>query len=119
MGNTYAKVTLTPFGSQVGFTDNFLVDTGATDSMVPATRLRSWGVIPEGSMKYELADGKKVAFEFGLARFNVMGRITSGRVIFGPDNSESLLGVTILESAALRVNPVTKKLEKLTAGLLK
>jgi len=70
-------------------------------------------------MRYELADGSKVSFQFGIAEFKVMGRITSGRVIFGPDDSEPLSGVTILESVALRVNPVTKKLEKFASSRLK
>ncbi len=119
MGYTYASVTITPLDGRAGRTDRFLVDTGATDSSMPSDQLKAMGIEPQGSMRYELADGRKVTFHFGAAQFKVMGRVTWGRVIFGPEGSEPLLGVTILESAALRVNPVTKKLEKLTTGLLK
>lgn len=120
MGATYAKVKLTSLTSPAKtYTDQFLVDTGATDSVVPANRLKELGILPRGSMRYELADGRKVMFQFGLAEFEVMGRVTSGKIVFGSEGSEPLLGVAILESAALRVNPVTKKLEKLPAGLMK
>jgi len=119
MGMTYTRVSITPDGSKEKFTEEFLVDTGATDSVMPTNLLLKMGVIPEGSMRYEMADGRKITFQFGFAKFEVMGRIAKGKIVFGPDNSEPLLGVTILESAALRVNRVTKKLEKLTAGLMK
>lgn len=33
-----------------------------------------------------------------MGLIHVMGELTSGRVIFGPDNAEPLLGVTALES---------------------
>ncbi len=119
MGTTYARVIVTPDGSKEKFSEDFLVDTGATDSVMPSNRLVEMGVEPEGSMRYEMADGRKVKFRFGFAKFEVMGRIAKGKIVFGPEGVEPLLGVTILESAALRVNPVTKKLEKLTTGLLK
>ena len=37
----------------------FLVDTGSTDCVVPASALRSVGLQPEGSRTYELADGRQ------------------------------------------------------------
>jgi len=86
---------------------------------MPTDELAALGIEPKGTMKYELANGRKVIYPYGAAQFEVMGRTTWGRIVFGPEGSEPLLGVTILESAALRVNPVTKKLEKLPAALLK
>jgi predicted aspartyl protease len=119
MGKTYARVTVTPYGSSRKYTEDFLVDTGATDSVMPASRLHEMGVEPEGSLRYELADGRKVSFQFGPMKFEVLGRVAWGKIVFGPDGSEPLLGVTILESAALKVNPVTKTLELEDSGLMK
>ncbi len=119
MGLTYARVTVTPYGGAMKFTQEFLVVTGATDSVIPQSKLHAMGVEPEGRMRYEMADGRKVLLQYAAAKFEVMGRIAYGKVVFGPDGIEPHLGVTILESAALRVNPVSKKLEKLTAGLMK
>ncbi len=67
---------------------DFLVDTGATDCLVPAAALRKIGVRPVGKMNYELADGTAVEYEFGLVQFRFLGEVTAGRVIFGPDEAE-------------------------------
>ena len=48
-----------------------------------------------------------------------MGEITSGRVIFGPDDAESLLGVTALESVGILVDPATQRPKRLPALPLK
>jgi hypothetical protein len=45
--------------------------------------------------------------------------ITSGRVIFGPDDSEPLLGVTALESLGIVVDPANRRLKRLPAIPLK
>jgi len=120
MGATYAEVTIRPFnGTSKSYTQQFLVDTGATDSIAPSVKLAQLGIKKVGAEAYELADGRVVTFDFGLAQIEVMGRITAGRIIFGPDDAEPILGLVALESAALKVNPQTQQLEKLPAGMLK
>ena len=47
-----------------------------------------------------------------------MGEITAGRVIFGPENAEPLLGVTALESVGITVDPANT-LKRLPAIPLK
>lgn len=98
---------------------DFLVDTGATDSMAPASELRKAGIKPRGRMAYELANGETVEYDFGFAEIEFMGELTTGRVIFGPDNTEPLLGVTALESVGILVNPATGALKRLPAIPLK
>lgn len=98
---------------------DFLVDTGATDSLVPASALRGIGVPPVGRMAYELADGTLHEYEFGLARIEFMGEITAGRVLFGPEDAEPLLGVTALESVGIAVDPANRTLKRLPAIPLK
>src|SRR5256885_293548 len=83
----------------------FLVDTGATDCVAPASELRRAGIRPRGKETYELADGRTEEFDFGLAEIEFMGELTSGRVIFGPDDCEPILGVTSLESVGIVVDP--------------
>ncbi len=48
-----------------------------------------------------------------------MGEITAGRVIFGPDNAEPILGVTALESVGFTIDPASRTLKKLPAIPLK
>jgi clan AA aspartic protease len=98
---------------------DFLVDTGATDSMAPAAKLERAGIRPRGRMTYELADGSLIEYDFGLAEIEFMGELTSGRVIFGPDDCEPLLGVTALESVGIIVEPATQKLKRMPAIPLK
>ena len=58
MGLTHVTVTLKRLGQPNGaFEADFLVDTGAVDSLAPAAELREIGVQPAGSTVYELADG--------------------------------------------------------------
>jgi clan AA aspartic protease len=97
----------------------FLVDTGATDSMIAGEQLRKIGVRPEGKMSYELADGTLKEYPFGLARIEFMGETTAGRVIFGDAGCEPLLGVTALESVGIMVDPVSRTLKRLPAIPLK
>lgn len=109
-----------------GFTDSdrsyeavFLVDTGATDSMVPADELEKIGVRKEGKMSYELANGTVKEYPYGLVRIEFMGETTAGRVIFGEVGSDPLLGVTALESVGIIVDPANKTLRRLPAIPLK
>lgn len=97
----------------------FLVDTGATDSIVPSDELEKIGVHKEGKMSYELANGTVKQYPFGLARIEFMGETTAGRVIFGESGSEPLLGVTALESVGIIVDPANKTLRRLPAIPLK
>src|SRR5437764_15440399 len=98
---------------------DFLVDTGATDSMAPASQLARAGIRRRGRMAYELANGATVEYDFGLAEIEFMGELTSGRVIFGPDDCEPLLGITALESVGIVVEPTTQRLRRLPAVPLK
>ena len=98
---------------------DFLVDTGATDSLAPASGLERAGIRRRGRMAYELADGSTVEYDFGLAEIEFMGEITSGRVLFGPEKSEPLLGVTALESVGITIDPASRRLKRLPAIPLK
>lgn len=120
MGITRVTVTLKGLGSPNGaYEADFLVDTGATDSLAPAAELRKIGVQPVGKMVYELADGTTHEYPFGLVQIEFMGEVTAGRVIFGPDDVEPLLGVTALESVGITVDPANQSLKRLPAIPLK
>ena len=98
---------------------DFLVDTGATDSLAPGNKLKEAGIEPVGKTVYELANGDLVEYEFGLSVIEFMGEITAGRIIFGPDSSEPLLGVTALESVGILVDAANQQLKRMPAIPLK
>jgi clan AA aspartic protease len=101
------------------FEAEFLVDTGAVDCLIPASKLTRAGVKSEGKAIYELADGTPVEYEYGFARISFMGAETVTQVIFGPENAEPILGVVALENTGIGVDPRTKKLLKMVAKPLK
>lgn len=56
----------------------FLVDTGATDSLVPRQHLEAIGVRPEAQRTYVLADGSEIRMDIAVARIELMGEIMGG-----------------------------------------
>ena len=72
-----------------------------------------------GASAYELADGSVHEYRYGLAQIEFMGDLTAGRVIFGPEGIEPILGVTALESVGIMLDPTTKTLQRLPAVPLK
>jgi len=119
LGLTHVAVTVKSFGSKESFTADFLVDTGAMDSMAPASELKRIGIEPVGTELYELANGERVEYQYGVAEFSLLGKNTAGQFIFGPDNSEPILGVIALETIGLIVDPKTQTVRRLRARPLK
>lgn len=120
MGVTHVTVSLkTNERAKKQYEADFLVDTGSTDCLAPAAELKKIGVTPAGKRVYELANGDKVEYKFGLVVIEFMGEITAGRIIFGPDDAEPILGVTALESAGILVDPVKQTLKRMPAIPLK
>lgn len=101
------------------WTAPFLVDTGATDSVVPRTRLEEIGLEPVERMVYELADGTRVPMDVGVAQIEFLGKRIGGTIVFGDTEAEPLLGVTALESMGVVVDPGNQRLKKLPAVRLK
>ena len=119
MGLTHVPVTVSNLTTHDSFTAKFLIDTGATEPMVPAGELRKIGIEPTGKRAYEMANGQWAEFEVGEARISFWDETFPIRVIFGPDGSEPLLGVIALESAGIMVDPKNQTLTKLRAFPLK
>jgi len=66
-------------------------------------------------MTYQLADGSLHEYEVGIVQIEFMGEITAGRVVFGPETMEPILGVTALESVGITVDPVRRTLHRVPA----
>ena len=120
MGAIYVDVTIRNLAERDRCrSGRFLVDTGATDSLVPARWLRDIGLEPEETRSYELADGRALEIGVATARFEFMDSFTAGIVLFGDDDAEPLLGVTALESVGVEVDPREERLKKLPTIRLK
>ena len=120
MGAVHVTVTIrNPADRDREWSGLFLVDTGATDSLVPRKRLEEIGLQVIGGRTYELADGSDLRLDIGVAEIEFMGEAVGGTVMFGADDAEPLLGVTALESVGIEVDPVNQRLKRLPAVRLK
>lgn len=120
MGATYVTVRITnPAEPDRYWEDLFLVDTGATDSLVPRPHLEGIGLVAKGSRVYELADGSDLVLDVTTADIEFMGEIVGGTIIFGDAEAEPLLGVTALKSVGIEVDPRNQRLKRIPAVRLK
>ena len=120
MGATYVTVTIRNLAEPERTWDGlFLVDTGATDCLVPRRHLESIGIKPGGQRIYSLADGNDITMDIAAAQVEFMGEFVGATIIFGNDDAEPLLGVTALESVGIEVDPVNQTLKRLPAVRLK
>ena len=113
MGATYVDVTVrNPAEPHRTWTGEFLVDTGAWDSVVPRSHLEEIGLTPRGSREYSLADGSRADFELTVAEIEFEGETVGGTVLYGEEGTQPLLGVTALESGGYEVDPRNERLKK-------
>ena len=120
MGATHVTVTIrNPAAPDRTWEGLFLVDTGATDSLVPRPHLEAIGLSPKGQRTYELADGREIKMDVTTGDIEFMGEIVGGTILFGEADTEPLLGVTALESVGIEVDPLNQRLKRLPAVRLK
>ena len=86
-----------------------LVDTGATDSVFPASFLDGLHLRPAKHLEYKVADGRVVELPYGAALISIGGETWPCPVLWGPDD-EALLGATTLEIFKLLVDPNSQSL---------
>ena len=114
VGATYVTVMIrNPTEPERVWEGEFLVDTGATDTLVPKQHLEAIGIAPDSQRTYGLADGSEIRVDIAGARIEFLGERTYGTVLFGAEGVEPLLGVTALESVGVEVDPHNETLHKL------
>ena len=86
-----------------------VVDTGASDSVFPATLLEQLHIDPEGTYPCRYANGEIDERGYGEAAIRIGDTTRICPVIFGPDG-HFLLGATTLEFFKLAVDPVGQEL---------
>jgi len=91
----------------------FLIDTGAVYSVVPARVLRRLGIKPDRTEEFTLADGSHTKRRIGGAIFEIDGRRGPSPVIFGEKDDATLLGAVTLEALGLMVDPLKRRLRPL------
>jgi clan AA aspartic protease len=96
-----------------------LVDTGAIYTMIPRNLLEKINTKTTGTRRFKLANGTIEEYPVGEAYVEVQGIGATSVVVFGPEHSQPLLGVTTLENLGLQVDPISGQLKPLELFLLK
>ncbi|HET8782230.1 MAG TPA: retroviral-like aspartic protease family protein, partial [Pyrinomonadaceae bacterium] len=112
-------VTVRNLTTRDAFTLKFLIDTGATESMVPQSELRRIGIEPGLRRSYELANGQLEDYDIAVAEISFLDETIYGEILFGPDNAEPLLGALALQAAGIIVDPRNETVRKLPSRSLK
>lgn len=110
MGITYIEGTVRgPSG--VERAANFLVDSGATYSLLPQSVWQALELEPKREMQFTLADGTTI--ERGISECHIELPQGEGHtpVILGEAGDEALLGVVTLEILGLVFNPFNRTLQ--------
>jgi clan AA aspartic protease len=110
MGVLFIEGTVTgPRGKQA--TLKFLVDSGATYTLLPRKVWRAIGLKPIDSIKCTLADGTEVERKVSECRIALPQGQRSTPVLLGEKGDEALLGSVTLEELRLVLNPFTRELQ--------
>lgn len=110
MGITYIEGMVTgPTGKQA--TIRFLVDSGATYTLLPSGNWRAIELSPKRRMTFTLADGSTVEREISECHITLPQGEGHTPVILGEPGDEPLLGIVTLEILGLVLNPFTRTLQ--------
>jgi len=89
----------------------FLVDSGATYTLLPHTVWQSIGLSPTRTMTFSLADGSTMQRQVSECHISLPHGQGHTPVILGEPGDEALLGTVTLEILGLVLNPFTRQLQ--------
>jgi len=112
MGLTTVELTLSKIGNKrKKITDQFLVDSGASLTVLPSALWRALGLKVVDRVNIRLANGRveQRGISFALATFG--DKTVPTQVILGEPDDSKLLGVLTLEEMGFVLNPLKRTLE--------
>lgn len=110
MGLTHIEGVVTgPTGKKA--TVRFLVDSGATYTLLPAKECKALELVAKRAMTFTLADGTVVERKVSECHINLPQGEGHTPVIIGEPGDQALLGVVTLEILGLVLNPFTRELQ--------
>ena len=87
-----------------------LVDTGASYTTIASSVLREMQVTAHDRITFILADGRRVQRDVGRTWVRIEGKSEITLVVFGDDESETLLGAYTLQGLLLGVDTPNERL---------
>lgn len=116
MGLTYIEGTVTgPTAKKSSV--SFLVDSGATYTLLNEQQWKSIGLTPTRNMVFTLADGTKVVRDISECFISLPQGEGHTPVILGVAGDVPLLGAVTLEILGLMLNPFNRTLQPINAML--
>ena len=110
VGIVFVEGTVTgPAGRQESL--KFLVDSGATYTLLPNDTWRSIGLTPKRLQRFSLVDGTTIEREISECHIALPQGDGHTPVILGEPGDEPLLGIITLENLGLVLNPFTRTLQ--------
>lgn len=117
MGITYVDGVVTgPNGRQENV--RFLVDSGATYTLLPYGKWQAIGLTPKRSVVFTLADGTQIERQVSECHISLPQGEGHTPVILGEPGDEALLGTVTLEVLGLILNPFTRTLQPMRMLLI-
>ena len=89
---------------------DFLVDSGATYTLLPERVWKKLNIKPYKELKFTLADSTVISRQISEVWLEYGGRGRTVQVILGESKDEALLGTLTLEALGLMLNPFTREL---------
>jgi predicted aspartyl protease len=118
MAISYVEATVTgPTGSSE--TLEFLIDSGATYSVLPERTWERLGLQPKRTVRFRLADGTPIERQVSECHFRLAEGDGTSPVVLGEAEDVALLGVVTLEVLGLVFNPFTRTLHPMQMLLAK
>ncbi|HID57544.1 TPA: aspartyl protease [Candidatus Poribacteria bacterium] len=110
MGITYIEGVVTgPTGKRSAV--RFLVDSGATYTLLPENVWKEIGLSPKRRAAFTLADGTTIERDISECHISLPQGEGHTPVILGEPGDEALLGTVTLEILGLILNPFTRQLQ--------
>jgi clan AA aspartic protease len=110
MGVTYVEGIVTGVKYKKA-TVRFLVDSGATYTLLPHKDWKAIGLSPKRSVSFTLADGTTVERKISECHISLPQGEGHTPVILGEPSDEALLGAVTLEILGLVLNPFNRTLQ--------
>ncbi len=109
MGIVWVDVELT---GEAGTQENtrFLVDSGASYSVLPREVWKRLRLRPKRAMRFALADGTEIRRQLSECRFSFEGIDAVSPVVLGQRYDVALLGTVTLETMGLVLHPFERQL---------
>jgi len=119
VGFTYVKIKVFSSTDPSRFEEvELMVDSGALHTSIPRKKLEALNIKPLRVGRYRTFEGKEIERAVGEALVELMGERRHVPVVFAEEEDAAVLGVTTLEIFELKLNPLTRELERATYPLI-